>query len=72
MNQRQIEHWSQQVVQALHEIEHADNGRVRLSHCQSLIRGIESKVHAIQQVNWDRADELQELLTHVCLDERSL
>lgn len=72
MNQRQKEHFSQQVVKALIEVGAADNGRIRLPYFQQRIRFIEDKVSAIQRVDWSRADELQELLTHVCLEETRL
>jgi len=70
MNQRQMQHYSQQVQNALMQLERADD--LRMSSAQHLIKMIESKVQAIQSRDWNRGDELQELLTYVCLEKRSL
>lgn len=72
MNRRQAQHFSLQVQVALQEIQNADTGKMPLSYVQNRIRFIEDKVKAVQRRNWKIADELQEALTHVCLDNGSL
>lgn len=72
MNRRVIEHYTDQVARVLEQIEQADSGRLNTTEYRQKIQFIENKVKMISKVSWNRADELQRLLTNACLAKEIL